>query len=53
MGWVVEWKEMNPHTGICEWSSDTWATWEEVEMVIRDCVTDSFCVEYRVTYFEE
>ena len=48
--WMVEWKEWNEETKTYEWSSDCWNTWEEVEMIVRDCVTDPFCADYRVTY---
>lgn len=48
--WMVEWKEWNPETNTYEWSSDCWDTWEEVEMIARDCVTDPLCADYRVTY---
>ena len=48
--WMVEWKEWNPETNTHEWSSDCWDTWEEVEMIVRDCVTDPLCADYRITY---
>ena len=53
MPWMVEWEEWNEETGSYGYCSDCWATWEEVEMVIRDCVTDPLCGSYCVTYFEE
>ena len=48
--WLVEWTEWNEETKAFEWCSDSWATWEEVEMIARDCVTDRLCGEYRITY---
>lgn len=48
--WLVEWTEWNEETRTFEWCSDSWATWEEVEMIVRDCVTDRLCGEYRITY---
>ena len=49
--WMVEWKELDEEGKSYGWNSDTWNTWEEVEMIVRDCVTDPLCAEYRVSFF--
>lgn len=53
MPWMVEWEEWDEETNTYNYSCDWWATWEEVEMVVHDCVTDSFCRSYCVTYCGE
>lgn len=49
--WMVEWAELNPETDSYEWNSDCWDTWEEVVMIVHDCITDPMCGEYRITCF--